>query len=52
MNIETRLIDDLLELSAVSTCKLNLSFEAVDMNRLVENVAEMLRRTWPPRICS
>jgi chemotaxis family two-component system sensor kinase Cph1 len=41
--IEVRLIDDLLDLSAVSTGKLNLSVEPVDMDALVAQVAEMLR---------
>ena len=41
--IESRLINDLLDLSAVSAGKLQLSLEPVDMNALLEQVAEMLR---------
>lgn len=41
--IEARLIDDLLDLSAVSAGKLTLSLQRVDMDALVEQVAEMLQ---------
>ena len=40
--VEARLIDDLLDLSAISAGKLNLSLEAVDIDAVVGQVAEML----------
>ena len=40
--IEARLIDDILDLSAVSAGKLNLSTALVDMNTLVNQVVEIL----------
>jgi chemotaxis family two-component system sensor kinase Cph1 len=42
--VETRLIDDLLDLSAVSAGKLQLSLERVDMDTLVDQVVQMLRQ--------
>jgi len=41
--IEARLIDDLLDLSAISAGKLNLSMETVDIDALVQQVVEMLQ---------
>ena len=43
-DVETRLIDDLLDLSAISAGKLNLSLESVDIDTIVQDVAEMLKQ--------
>ena len=40
--IEARLIDDLMDLSAISAGKLSVSREPVDLDSLVEHVVEML----------
>ncbi len=42
VQIEARLIDDILDLSAVSAGKLNLSTALVDINTLVSHVVEIL----------
>ena len=44
VKIEARLIDDILDLSAVSAGKLNLSTSLVDMNTLVGQVLETLNQ--------
>ena len=40
--VEARLIDDLLDLSAIAAGKLNLSLQVVDIDAVVEEVAQML----------
>lgn len=40
--LETRLIEDLLDLSAISAGKLNLKIDSVDMHRVVQTVVDML----------
>ncbi len=42
--VEARLIDDLLDLSAISAGKLNLSLESVDIDAIVQDVADMLHQ--------
>ncbi|MBL0420032.1 response regulator [Ramlibacter sp. AW1] len=40
--LESRLIEDLLDLTAISAGKLHLKFETVDMHRVAQTVADML----------
>ena len=43
IELETRLIDDLLDLSRITSGKLTLRLEAVDLNEAVEHVCEICR---------
>jgi len=43
VEVETRLIDDLLDLSRVSAGKLRLNLEAVDVNSAMRHVCETCR---------
>ena len=42
--LESRLIDDLLDLSSISAGKLNLAFAIVDLHALIMQVVEMLKQ--------
>ena len=43
IELEARLIDDLLDLTRISKGKISLSFETVDIHRLINSVAAILR---------